>query len=231
MHLKYLKFHAIIHHSVLGTENSGNGATSNDAPCPITKDDLNHNEDGRCIPSVDSDRIKGCKNIISARYLLLSSVSFLNHVEDLFDIGTHDSTVFQEACLPDTEVLHDTLLLDCSKEILERKSLRHRGMRNQWSQHLMRKPKCHLSMEQLVEDICDGIENLQNYSKSCDGVVLADSIHPMLDRDLRWNEEVTGGWDSGWRKGYTTEAVDEVMHDVEELVLSEIVADVIIEIM
>lgn len=214
-----------------GTENSGNGATSNDAPCPITKDDLSHNEDGRYRPSVDSDQIKGCKNIISTRYLLLSSVSFLNHVEELFDIGTHDSTVFQEACLPDTEVLHDTLLLDCSKEILERKSLRHRGMRNQWSQHLMRKPKCHLSMEQLVEDICDGIENLQNYSKSCDGVVLADSIHPMLDRDLRWNEEVTGGWDSGWRKGYTTEAVDEVMHDVEELVLSEIVADVIIEIM
>lgn len=202
-----------------GTENSGNG------------DDLNHIEDERCIPSVDSDQTKGCKNIISTRCLLLSSASFLNHVEELFDIGTHDSTVFQEACLPDTEVRHDSLLLDCSKEILERKSLRYRGMRNQWSQHLMRKPKCHLSMEQLAEDICDGIEDLQNYSKSCDGVVLADSIYPMLDRDLRWKEEVTGGWDSGWRKGYTTEAVDEVMHDVEELVLSEIVADVIIEIM
>ncbi|KAH6817101.1 hypothetical protein C2S51_000704 [Perilla frutescens var. frutescens] len=209
------------------SENSRNAAATS-----TTKDDLYHIEDGHCIQSYDSDQIKGCKSITNTRYFLLGSVSFLNHVEELFDIRTHDSTDFQTARLSDGEVLlHDSLLLDCAKEILERKSLQYRRMRNSWPQSLLRRPKCHLSMEQLVEEICDGIEDLQNYSKSCGDVVLADGIYPMLERDLWWNEAVTGAWDSGWRNGYTTEAVDEVMHGVEELVLSEIVGDLIIEIM
>ncbi|XP_057764533.1 uncharacterized protein LOC130985530 [Salvia miltiorrhiza] len=209
-------------------DNSTNAASSpSDASGLITKDDPDHIEDDSCVPSVDSDEIKGCKSMMNSRYLLLSSASFLNHIEELFDTGTHDSTVFQT----DSELLHDSLLLDCAKEILERKSLSNRSTRNPWSQNLLRRPKYHLSMEQLVEEISDTIEDLQNYSKYCGDVVVADSIYPMLDRDLRRNEEVTGAWDSGWRKGYAMEAVDEVMHDLEEQVLSEIVADVIIQIM
>ncbi|KAG6418866.1 hypothetical protein SASPL_121072 [Salvia splendens] len=210
---------------------SSTNATSSprDASDVTSKDDPHHIENDTLFPSLDSDQIKGCKILMNSRYLLLRSASFLNHVEELFDTGTHDSTVFQNSV--DSEGLYDALLLDCAKEILERKSLSCRGTRNLWSQNLLRRPKYHSSIEQLVEEIADIIEGLQNYSEVCGNIVVIDSIYPMLDKDLRRNEEVTGAWDSGWRKGYAMEAVDEVMHEVEEQVLSEIVADVITEIM
>lgn len=218
--------------SLFNTDNSMDPASSpSDASGLMTKDDSDHIESDSCIPSFESDRFKGYKSTMNSRYLLLSSVSFLNHIEELFDTGTHDSTLFQTDCLPDSEVLDNSLLLDCAREILERKSLSCRSTRNPWSLNLLRRPKYHLSVEQLLEEISDTIEDLQNYSRSFGDVVLADSIYPMLDRDLWRNEEVTGAWDSGWRKGYTMEAVDEAMRDVEEQVLSEIVADLIIEIM
>lgn len=221
----------IIHSdSLFNTDSSTNAASSpRDASDIITKDDPHHIEDDTLLPSFDSDQIKGCKILMKSRYLLLRSASFLSHVEELFDTGTHDSTVFRSSV--DSEGLYDSLLLDCAKEILERKSLSCRSTRNLWSQNLLRRPKYHSSIEQLVEEITDIIEDLQNYSEDCGNIVVADSIYPMLDKDLRRNEEVTGAWDSGWRKGYAMEAVDEVMHEVEEQVLSEIVADFITEIM
>ena len=221
----------IIHSdSLFNTDSSTNAASSpRDDSDVTTKDDPHHIENDTLFPSLDSDHNKGCKIRMNSRYLLLRSASFLNHVEELFDTGTHDSTVFRSSV--DSEGLYDALLLDCAKEILERKSLSCRSTRNLWSQNLLRRPKYHSSIEQLVEEIADIIEDLQNYSEDCGNIVVADSIYPMLDKDLRRNEEVTGAWDSGWRKGYAMEAVDEVMHEVEEQVLSEIVADVITEIM
>lgn len=218
--------------SLLNADDSRNAASSpSDASWPITKDGSNHIEDDSYIPSIDSDQIKGWKGITNMRHLLLGSTSFLNHIEELFDTGTHDSTVFHTTCLNDSELLHDSLLLDCAKEILMHKSLHCMSMRNQWSENFSRRPKYYLPIEKLVDEISSSIEDLQNYSKSCGDLVLADSIYPMLERDLWWNEEVTGSWDSGWRKGYPIGAVDEVLHDLEELVLSEIVTELITGIM
>ncbi|KAI3443779.1 hypothetical protein Pfo_000444 [Paulownia fortunei] len=214
------------------SDNSGNAPSS---PCessgPIIKDDVKYIEDGSCISCCNLDEMKGCKSISNTRYLLLSSVSFLNLAEELFKTGTCDATVLQTAWLPDGEMLDDSLLLECAKEILERKILSCTRTINPLSHNLFKKPKCHLSLEQLIGEISNGIEDLRNYTKSCGDIILVDSIYSMLERDLWWNEEVTGAWDSGWRNGYATEEVNEVVHDVEKLVLSEIVADVVIEFM
>lgn len=225
-------FHVINYVSLLNADDSRNAASSiSDDSGPITKDSSDHIEHDSCIPGLGSDQIKGCRDILDTRYLVLSSVSFLQHVEELFDTGTHDSTFFHTTRLHDGESLHDSLLLDCAKEILQNKSVCCRSMRNQWSESLSRRPKYHLSTERLVEEICSSIEDLHSYSKSCGDLVLEDSIHPMLERDLWWNEDVTGSWGSGWRKGYAMEAVDGVMLDLEELVLSEVVAEMMMETM
>ncbi|KAL8480149.1 hypothetical protein ACS0TY_026901 [Phlomoides rotata] len=200
---------------------SDNACESSEA---ISKDDVNGNEDANCVPSRFSDKSRDCKSRTTMRRQLLSSVSFLNHVEEeLFDTG---------ACVflsddTDKEVVDDSLLLDCAKELLSRKSLRCRNTRmgNPSSQMFLDDK----SIQELVGEICDGIECLRNYSNSC-GDDLEDSIYPKLERDLWGNEEVTGAWDLGWRRdGYTMGAMKEVVHEIEKLILSELVADLVVE--
>ncbi|KAL0374361.1 UNVERIFIED_CONTAM: hypothetical protein Sradi_3351800 [Sesamum radiatum] len=215
------------------SDNSGNAP---DSPCessePTIEDDVNCSEDESSIPRHNLDEMKDCKSISHTRYLLLSSVSFLNRADELFDLGTCDSRLLQTARSPDGEMLDASLLLECAKEILELKSLHCTRTVNPLSQNLRKKPKCHLSFEQLVGEISDVIEDLRNYSKSCgDHVILVDSINSMLERDLRWNGKLICAWDLGWKNGLTLDEVNEVVNDVEKLVFGEIVDDLVIELM
>ncbi|XP_011093596.1 uncharacterized protein LOC105173522 isoform X2 [Sesamum indicum] len=205
------------------------------SPCessePTIEDDVNYGEDGSCIPRLKLDDMKDCKSITHIRYLLLSSVSFLNRADELFDLGTCDPRLLQTARSPDREMLDASLLLECAKEILELKSLHCTRTVNPLSQNLRKKPKCHLSLEQLVGEITDVIEDLRNYSKSCCEPILVDSINSMLERDLRWNGKLICAWDSGWKNGLTLDEVNAVVTDVEKLVFSEIVDDLVTELM
>lgn len=173
-----------------------------------------------------SDKSQDCKSQTNTRRLLLRSPSFLNHVEkELFDMGT--CVLLSDDS--DKETVVDPLLLDCAKELLTRKSFRCRTARmvNPSSQMLLDDK----SVQEFVGEICDGIECLRNYSKCC-GDVVEDSIYPMLERDLWWNEEVIGAWDLGWRRdGYKMEDMKEVVHDIERLMLGEFVDDLVVEFM
>ncbi|KAK4415478.1 hypothetical protein Salat_2655200 [Sesamum alatum] len=214
------------------SDNSGNAAGS---PCEssglIIEDDVNYSEDGSCIPCLKLDDMKDCKSVTNTRYILLSSVSFLERVDELFDTGTCDPRLLQTAQSPDNEMLDDSLLLQCAKEILELKSLCCRRMVNPLSQNLCKIPIRRLSLEQLVGEITDVIEDLRNYSKSCGDIILVDSINSMLERDLRWNGKLTCAWDLGWKNGFTVDEVNEMVNDVEKLVFGEIVDGFVIELM
>ncbi|KAK4397009.1 hypothetical protein Sango_1537500 [Sesamum angolense] len=214
------------------SDNSGNAPGSpSEFSEPTIEDDVNYSEDGSCIPCLKLDDMKDCKSMTQTRYLLLTSVSFLNRADELFDLGTCNSRLLQTAQSPDREMFDASLLLECAKEILELKSLHCTRSVNPLSQNLRKKPKYHLSLEQLVGEISDVIENLKNYSKSCGDVILVDSINSMLERDLRWNGKLICAWDLGWKNGLTMDEVNEVVNDVEKLVFGEIVDDLVIELM
>ncbi|KAL0346600.1 UNVERIFIED_CONTAM: hypothetical protein Scaly_1676000 [Sesamum calycinum] len=214
------------------SDNSGNAPGSpSEFSEPTIEDDVDYSEDGSCIPCLKLDDMKDCKSMTQTRYLLLTSVSFLNRADELFDLGTCNSRLLQTAQSPDREMFDPSLLLECAKEILELKSLHCTRSVNPLSQNLRKKPKYHLSLEQLVGEISDVIENLKNYSKSCGDVILVDSINSMLERDLRWNGKLICAWDLGWKNGLTMDEVNEVVNDVEKLVFGEIVDDLVIELM
>ncbi|KAL0339054.1 UNVERIFIED_CONTAM: hypothetical protein Sangu_1427500 [Sesamum angustifolium] len=184
--------------------NSGNAPDSpSESSEPTIEDDVNYSEDGSCIPCLKLDDMKDCESMTHTRYLLLTSVSFLNRADELFDLGTCNSRLLQTAQSPDWEMFDVSLLLECAKEILELKSLHCTRTVSPLSQNLRKKPKCHLSLEQLVGEISDVIDNLKNYSKSFGDVILVDSINSMLERDLRWNGKLICAWDLGWKNGLT----------------------------
>ncbi|KAL3839878.1 hypothetical protein ACJIZ3_024469 [Penstemon smallii] len=185
------------------------------------KEGVKYIDDESCIEIHNLDEMKDCKSITSTKYLLLQSASFLGLVNKLFDDVKSSPTTW----LPCHELPNSFLLLECAKEILERKSLRDTREIYPLSQNLFKKPKCHLSLDQLIHEISDGIEDLISYSN----IILVDSVSAMLERDLRRKGEVTGAWDLGWRYGFTMDEVDQVVNDLEKLFLSEIVDDVVTE--
>ncbi|KAL0410650.1 UNVERIFIED_CONTAM: hypothetical protein Slati_3654700 [Sesamum latifolium] len=110
------------------SDNSENGPGS---PCessePTIEDDVNYSEDGSSIPRLKLDDMKDCKRISHTRYLLLSSVSFLNRADELFDLGTCDTRLLQAARSPDREMLDASLLLECAKEYWSLKACNAQG--------------------------------------------------------------------------------------------------------
>lgn len=185
-------------------------------------EDVRSIDEGNCVPNNNVPENESCKTENYTRSLLLSNASFLCHVEELFDTRTCGPTSCPTTLLQGYELLDTDLLLDCANEMLERKRLQWMITTYPLSQT---RSRCFSSLDRLVREICDGIEDLRSYSKLSSEINIADVIYSMLDRDLWCKRDLIGAWDVGWRTGYTSEGVDEVVADIEKLVLSEIVED------
>lgn len=147
--------------------------------------------------------------------------------EELFDINAYRALVLQTMNLHDSDTTNSKLLLDCANELLEHKSLRQIPGVHPLLRNPMTKSRFRISADQLTKDVSDGIENLSRYCKCTKESPRADTIHGMLERDLWWKGVLGGAWDMGWMDGFSLDEVEEVVGDLDKLVLSELIENML----
>ncbi|XP_043703284.1 uncharacterized protein LOC122653498 isoform X2 [Telopea speciosissima] len=169
---------------------------------------------------------------VSLRSLLLSSPSFLSCVEEFFHLNVNKPIALEKAgSIEEVGKINSRILLECANELLERKSLR----RSQLVVPLVwiPNPQTDFSFNQLVEEVCNGLENLTNCSNGGGNVLLMDSLYLMLERDLMGNGGVvlTSLWDLGWKNGFSVDETGEVVGEVEKQLLDGLIEEFIIDIL
>ncbi|KAD6795118.1 hypothetical protein E3N88_06014 [Mikania micrantha] len=87
-----------------------------------------------------------------------------------------------------------------------------------------------ISEDQMTRDILKKIEYIKNYSKFSNESCTADTVSGLLERDLNLGT-IGGPWSTtGWKDGCTVNEVEEIVLDLEKLVLSRLIDDVLIEL-
>ncbi|MCE0482362.1 hypothetical protein HAX54_041049 [Datura stramonium] len=166
----------------------------------------------------------------TTRYLLLSSESFLCQSEELFETDAWEPTVWQTTSV-DHEIADSTLLLDCANELLENKRSQCALAVDPLSLKAIKMRKISVSFDELVNEICDGIEVLQSYNKVAGNNLSADALYALLERDLWCKGVVSSAWDLGWRTGLTNNEVEQVVIDIEKYLLTAFIDDLLTDFM
>ncbi|XXG48002.1 hypothetical protein AAC387_Pa02g2556 [Persea americana] len=176
----------------------------------------------------DKDSIRNTiKTEMDLTKLLLSSPSFLNCAEELYDCNTNQPMCFQFNGL-ETGTVNSRLFLDCAHELMTRKSCQREFVDHSLLWTYMWGPKVSISIDQLVEELIDEIENLRSYNKTGDGVLPTDGLYTILGKDLRCKRRLVNGvWDLGWVSGHSMEDAEQVIVEVEKHVLSCLIEEVI----
>lgn len=136
----------------------------------------------------------------------------------------------QTANLYDVQVADSKLLLDCAKELLEHKSLQCAQGPRPLTHLIVTKPKPLVSLEYLVGEICEGMEDLRSYHKlsSCGERITVDFLQLVLQKDIWGKGVATGGaWDSGWRCGFSAGEIEEAVIEIENAVFNGIMEDLV----
>ncbi|XP_057761839.1 uncharacterized protein LOC130982031 isoform X1 [Arachis stenosperma] len=165
------------------------------------------------------------------KYFLLNNQSFINHAEELLNLDLDCPKM-----LPKIEadgIVNPRLYLDCANELAERKSLQE----SQVFHPLLLltslgNSRFHISLGSLVEEICIAIRNLSSYSEIQSGKKLAsDNIYAMMERDIDSNYGMMNGiWKWGWRHGFSADEAEQVVSEVESLVLSGLIEEVLVNL-
>ncbi|XP_076941270.1 uncharacterized protein LOC143610765 [Bidens hawaiensis] len=121
----------------------------------------------------------------------------------------------------DSEPANSELFHDCINEFLE-----HENQRCNFSSRVF---ICSISEDQLIKDIIKKLETLNNYSKFSMQSYDADTVSVMLERDLSFT--TCGTWGTtGWKDGCTVNEIEETVLDLEKLVLSRLIDEMLLEL-
>ncbi|KAM5547771.1 hypothetical protein ABKV19_001973 [Rosa sericea] len=157
---------------------------------------------------------------------LLSNASFLSHAEEYFDLDVNGSTILQTSSVSNFGVSNSRLVLDCASELVECKIFQASQTVDPLSLTFKGESKVSISLDKLVEDIWNGIENLRSYSKLAGENLLADSLYAMLERDVMCKGVGKGTWDLGWRNGFSGDEGEQVVSDIERLIFNGLIEEV-----
>uniref|UniRef100_A0A5B6ZJZ0 DUF4378 domain-containing protein n=1 Tax=Davidia involucrata TaxID=16924 RepID=A0A5B6ZJZ0_DAVIN len=152
--------------------------------------------------------------------LLLSSPLFLSHAEELFNINANQHIFLQTVSVNDSRTADTRLLLDCANELMELKSLRCTRTVHSIVLPRVQHSKICISLDQLVDELCNEIENLRSYSKLAGKNLPIDRVYAVLERDLSCKGVGTGAWDLGWTNRFSADEVEQVVSGIEKLVFS-----------
>ncbi|CAK9172773.1 unnamed protein product [Ilex paraguariensis] len=212
----------------LNKENCGNIQNS---PCeaalltPQHESNTFTGEADCCITQHETEK-KSDQSRSNERDLLLSSASFISDAEELFDITVCKPLIFP-ASLQDSDIANTRNLLDCANELLEHKSLQC----PQIIHPLLRKPiknsRIYISLDLLVEEVCDEIESLRGYSMLAEKRLPVDTVNVVVERDLLCKAVVSGAWGMGWRNGFTSDEVGQVEVEIGKLIISELIEELL----
>lgn len=198
---------------------------------------LNPQQEGNIEPAeqvsrqiVPSRTKRRCsKAITNLKAFLLSNPSFLSCADEILDLNVTQPTPLLTTDISDFEVANPRLSLDCALELVECKSLDDSQIALPLSKTCLGNSIAHISLDQLVDEICDGVEHLRSYSKLAGENLSTDNIYTMLHSDLRWPGLATGMWDLGWRNGFSIDEVEQVVSDIQKLVLSRLIEDILVD--
>lgn len=204
--------------------NSASNIVPDPAQCRVTIEcakDSNQLEE-------DKDSIRNTiKTEMDLTRLLLSSPSFFNCAEELYDCNINQPMCFQFNGL-ESGTVNTRLFLDCAHELVTRKSCHRECVGHSLLWTYMWGRKVSISIDQLVDELIDEIENLRSYNKTGDGVLPTDGLYTILGKDLRCKRRLVNGvWDLGWVNGHSMEDVEQVIVQVEKHVLSCLIEEVI----
>ncbi|XP_021903154.1 uncharacterized protein LOC110818555 isoform X2 [Carica papaya] len=176
-----------------------------------------------CLSEADN---KDFNTETSLEALLLSAPAFFSHAKELFDISVNGTTTLQTFCNDDSLISEQRLSIDCANELTERRSLSDLRVFNPLLQNLMGKIRSFISLDQLLKEICNGVEVLKSYSKFAGESYPIDSLYVMLERDMKCGGLVSGMWDMGWRNGFSLDDSEQVVQEVETLIFSGLIEEV-----
>lgn len=164
------------------------------------------------------------------KWLLTSSQSFLGLAQEVFGIDVHQPILYQRKGFEEVVTRNAKLFDDCGKELLACRS--RQGV---LLSHPMMQAHGHVqtlctSLDQLVEEISDGIGKLISYIVVGDDATPEDSLYIRLKRDLQSTElSVNTSWDVGWRSSVCIEESDQVVGELQEYILSFLVEEMIMD--
>ncbi|XP_024180842.1 uncharacterized protein LOC112186611 isoform X2 [Rosa chinensis] len=171
----------------------------------------------------DGKTVRSGENL---REFLLSNASFLSHAEEYFDLDVNGSTILQTSSVSNFGVSNSRLVLNCASELVECKIFQASQTVDPLSLTFKGKSKVSISLDKLVEDIWNGIENLRSYSKLAGDNLLADSLYAMLEKDVMCKGVGKGTWDLGWRNGFSGDEGEQVVSDIERLIFNGLIEEV-----
>ncbi|GAA0139250.1 hypothetical protein LIER_00834 [Lithospermum erythrorhizon] len=159
--------------------------------------------------------------------VLLSSTTFLDQAEDLFDTTLDQSVMFEATGLDDDGLLDAKLILACASELLECKCQQWEIFVYPLLQHPKKRPKLSVPFEHLVARICIEIEKFKDNDRLKGDDLLIDYLYAKLKKDIGCNGGVAGAWDLGWINAFSWNEVEQVVVDIEEHLLGVIVEDLL----
>ncbi|WVZ24203.1 hypothetical protein V8G54_002747 [Vigna mungo] len=187
-----------------------------------------HKNDDINAYSINADR-EGTE----LKHFLLTSPSFIGHAKKLFnlDVDHHNTLEKDETIYSMTNM---RLYLDCAYELTERKSLQDSEVVRSLLLACGGNSRLRISLCKLVEEICDGIENLKFYREDYDcreEDFAYNDTFAMMEKDMKCKEEINGMWESGWRTGFCADEAQLVVNKIESLLIGGLIEDLVINLL
>lgn len=179
----------------------------------------------KSVEEVNDDNRRESKSFrtgTNLEVLLSSSPAFVCHAQELFDLHFSRSTTLLTSAINDFFVTNERLSMDCANELLERRSLPEAEMDHPLLLNWLRNSRICICLNQLSEEIYNGIEILKNYGKED---LPPGSIYSMLESDLKCKGVESGIWDLGWKNELSSDDIVQVVNDIEKLVLSGLIEE------
>lgn len=185
------------------------------------------------IKEIDNERQESiCEAFEEDSHHVTDAVTGMDHSETrnnrektgVSDIREFKTRILQNiSSFQDSEPSSFELFQDCVNELLEHENQRHLHPLHQTS--VLTSRIC-ISEDQLMREIVNGVENLRNYSKISNE---NSNVSGLLERDLFWSS-MGGVWNTGWKDGCTLDEVEEAVLDLEKILLSKLIDDILMEL-
>ncbi|KAL2929152.1 Pyrroline-5-carboxylate reductase 2 [Bienertia sinuspersici] len=166
---------------------------------------------------------------IKLKAFLLSNSSFVNHLDELFNIQVNPGLVPFVVYDNDHDYESAQVLIDCANEVLEIKSLQFSKPCLPLPRMYTTKSQSFCSLDWLLEEVCNEIEELRCYWRLAgDDNFPSDNLYILIDQDLRRKGEA---WGVGWRHMFTQDEVEEVIGEIDKFVLGKLIEEVLSDFM
>ncbi|KAK7314457.1 hypothetical protein VNO77_32981 [Canavalia gladiata] len=191
------------------------------------ENDVTPSEEAHDSTNMSEAYCKAEKDIAELKYLLLTSQSFIGHAEELLNLDVDCPKILPKS--ETKEIANLRLYLDCANELTEIESLQKSQTVHPLLLTCAGNSRLHISLSRLIDEVYNAIENLTSYSENSCKKLASDNIYAMMERDINSNNGLLNGiWNWGWRHGFSADEAEQVVNEVENLVLSELIEEIIV---